>query len=147
MSHNSYEGTSGRYLPTHKFSPSENDKAIPHNPASFPALSKAPHDKAPLNSRPATLVCPVPGCSLVFKGETPHGYLWRHLRHPGVRGRTGDQKAAWENLHKIQHDRLLATRGTTLASYIVTSWALTNLIQSHRQSAGVKRTRPRDGRC
>ena len=43
----------------------------------------------------------------------PHGYLWRHLKRPGAHGRTGEEKATWENLHKIEHDRLLATRGMT----------------------------------
>lgn len=40
----------------------------------------------------------------------PHGYLWRHLGRPGVYGLSIDEKVAWENLHKIEHDRLLATR-------------------------------------
>ncbi|PUU72545.1 hypothetical protein B9Z19DRAFT_1137296 [Tuber borchii] len=40
------------------------------------------------------------------------GYLWRHLKRPGVCGRIGDEKAAWRNLHRIEHDRLLPTRIT-----------------------------------
>jgi len=43
----------------------------------------------------------------------PHGYLWRHLGRPGVYGLSSDEKVAWENLHKIEHDRLLATRSIT----------------------------------
>ncbi|PUU81131.1 hypothetical protein B9Z19DRAFT_654024 [Tuber borchii] len=35
--------------------------------------------------------------------------LWRHLKLPRVDGRTGDEKDAWENLHKIELERLLAT--------------------------------------
>ncbi|KAG0640972.1 hypothetical protein HOY80DRAFT_1040512 [Tuber brumale] len=61
---------------------------------------------------PPAIVCPVSVCSLVFGGEAPDGYLWRHLRRPGIHGRTGDEKSAWLHLHKIEHDRHLATRVT-----------------------------------
>ncbi|PUU83370.1 hypothetical protein B9Z19DRAFT_1061060 [Tuber borchii] len=99
-------------LPAYTSCPSEDGKAIPQNPTSFPTLLKALHNTARPNPGPRTLACPVSGCPLVFKGQMPHGYLWRHLKRPGVRGRTDDEKATWENLHKIQHDRLLATRVT-----------------------------------
>ena len=43
----------------------------------------------------------------------PHRYLKRHLKHPGLYGRTGDDKEAWLKLHKMEHERLLAALGST----------------------------------
>ena len=105
----SYEGVPGGYLPTYTSS-SDNENTTPQNPTSSPNCSKSLHESTPPNPGPPTVSCPVSGCSLVFKGELPHGYLWRHLKRPGVHGLTDDEKDAWESLHKIEHDRLLATR-------------------------------------
>ena len=41
----------------------------------------------------------------------PHRYLRRHLKYPGLYGRTGQEKKVWLNLHKTEHERLLATLG------------------------------------
>jgi len=111
MAQYSHEGMPGRYLPTNNSSSSGNENAISQNPTSSPDLSETLHDITP-DLGPPNLACPVSGCSLVFNGKMPYGYLWRHLKRPGVRGRTGDEKVAWLNLHKIEHGRLLATRGT-----------------------------------
>ena len=43
----------------------------------------------------------------------PHRYLKRHLKHPGLYGRTGDEKEAWLNYHKMEYEQLLATLGST----------------------------------
>ena len=43
----------------------------------------------------------------------PNRYLKRHLKHPGLHGRTGDEKEVWLNLHKMEHERLLAALGST----------------------------------
>ena len=116
MAQHSYEGGLGRYLPTYNSSSSSgNENAILQNSTSSPDLSETLRDMTPDPGSP-TLACPVSGCSLVFNGKMPYGYLWRHLKRPGVRGRTGDEKAAWLNLHKIEHEKLLATRGTTSLS-------------------------------
>ncbi|KAG0135492.1 hypothetical protein HOY82DRAFT_536668 [Tuber indicum] len=115
MFHDSHEGMSGRYVLTYSSSSSSsssNEKDVPQNPSSFSGPSKAAIDSASTNRRPSAIVCPVSVCSLVFEGESPDGYLWRHLRRPGIHGRTGDEKAIWLQLHKIEHGRLLATRVT-----------------------------------
>ena len=39
----------------------------------------------------------------------PHRSLRKHLNNPRGDGRTGDEKDAWGNLHKIELDRLLPT--------------------------------------
>lgn len=106
---------SGNYLPTSSSS-SGNANAIPQKPTSSSNLSKALHDTTTPNLEPPTLTCPVLGCSLVFKGNMPYGYLWRHLKRPGVHQRTEEEKAAWENLYKIEHEPLLATRRIALLS-------------------------------
>ncbi|PUU83366.1 hypothetical protein B9Z19DRAFT_1144587 [Tuber borchii] len=112
MPRNSHEGMSGRCLPTYDSpSPDGNANAIPQNPTPSLNLSQPLHETTPNLGLP-TLECPVFGCSLVFSGKMPYGYLWRHLKHPGIRGRTGDEKNAWLDLHRIEHDRLLATRIT-----------------------------------
>ncbi|PUU83361.1 hypothetical protein B9Z19DRAFT_1119431 [Tuber borchii] len=105
---------SGSNLPTYtsSSSSSRNENAIPQSPNSSSNLSKALRNTIPLNSGPPALSCPVSGCSMVFKGEIAHEYLWRHLKRPGIHRRAGDEKTAWLNLHKIEHDRLLATRLT-----------------------------------
>ncbi|PUU83364.1 hypothetical protein B9Z19DRAFT_1119436 [Tuber borchii] len=112
MANNSYEGVPGRYLSRYTSSSSEDENGIPQNPTPSLNGSRTLHDTSPSNPGPPTLACPVLGCSLVFKGEMPHGYLWRHLKRPGAHGRTGEEKAIWENLHKIEHNRLLAIRVT-----------------------------------
>ncbi|PUU83371.1 hypothetical protein B9Z19DRAFT_1119451 [Tuber borchii] len=109
MSQNSHEGISGLYLPT--YTPSSSGNEIVSQTPTPPNLSKAFHDTTPDPGAP-TLACPVSSCSLVFKGDIAHGYLWRHLKRPGIHGRTGDEKIIWLNLHKTEHDRLLATRIT-----------------------------------
>lgn len=91
-------------------------------------LSGVSPDSTNANPRPATFSCPVSGCSSVFKGKMAHGYLWRHLGRPGVHGLTGDEKATWQNLHGIEHDRLLATRSITPPFHKLTPGLLTNSI-------------------
>lgn len=114
MPNNSYEGTPGRYLSRYtSSSSSEDENGIPRNPTSSRNGSRTLHDTSPSSPGTPALACPVLVCSLVFKGEMPHGYLWRHLKRPGVHGRIGEEKATWENLHKIEYDRLLVTRGMT----------------------------------
>ncbi|PUU83368.1 hypothetical protein B9Z19DRAFT_1061059 [Tuber borchii] len=110
MPQNSYAGMSRSCSATYVFC-SENGKVIHQNLTSSPNFSQPLHYTT-LNLRQPTLACPVSGCSLVFKGEIAHGYLWRHLKRPGLSGRTGTEKIDWLNLHKVEHDRLLATRIT-----------------------------------
>src|SRR5437588_12464918 len=112
MSHNSHEGVSRRSIPTAAIatttSSSPDEKTIPKNPNFSYNLSNVPPDSTPAYAEPPALTCPVPSCSLVFKGKSPHGYLLRHLRHPGIHRRTGDEKDSWLQLHKIEHDQLVA---------------------------------------
>ncbi|KAG0129187.1 hypothetical protein HOY82DRAFT_652526 [Tuber indicum] len=110
MSFNSHEGTSGRYVISTTIAPSSssNENTILQNQTSSSSLSEALPSSTPANAWPSTLTCPVPSCPLVFKGEMPHGYLWRHLKRPGIHGRTGGEKDTWLQLHKVEHDRLLA---------------------------------------
>ncbi|KAG0635823.1 hypothetical protein HOY80DRAFT_1139576, partial [Tuber brumale] len=98
MFRDSHKGASGRHVLTHS------------SPSPSSGFSNAVHDPASTGCGPPAIVCPVPVCSLVFEGGAPDGYLWRHLRRPGIHGRTGGEKATWLHLHKIEHDRLLATR-------------------------------------
>ncbi|PUU72602.1 hypothetical protein B9Z19DRAFT_647528 [Tuber borchii] len=93
-----------------KVSSSEGKRIIPKEP-----ICSNPFQAPPLSSkcRPISAACPVPSCLFVLKGETPHWYFKRHLKYPGLHGRTGDEKEAWLNLHKIEHERLLATLGST----------------------------------
>ena len=115
MPHNSYAGMAGSCSATFTSSSSEKGEDVRQGPTSFPNISQALYYTTP-NPQSPTLACPVSGCSLVFKGEIAHGYLWRHLKRPGVSGRTGSEKTAWLNLHKTEHDRLLATRSITSLS-------------------------------
>ena len=129
MPHDSYEGMSGSYLPIYTFSSSsENENAIPQSPTSSSNLSKALRDTILLSLGKLTLACLVSGCSLVFKGEIALGYLWRHFKRPGIHRCAGGEKTAWLNLHKIEHDRFLATRRIAPPFYKLTSGVLTNLI-------------------
>jgi len=114
MLHEALEGLlSERLLPIDTSSSSKNEDAIPESPT-FPSnLSRAQHSTTTPNPIPPTLACPVSGCPLVFEGKMPYGYLWRHLKRPGIYGRTGDEKVAWLDLQKYEYDRLLATRGRT----------------------------------
>ncbi|PWW73248.1 hypothetical protein C7212DRAFT_346978 [Tuber magnatum] len=101
----------GRHVPTSTAASSspQDERTTPQNPISSFNHSNALPDPTLANTRPLTLTCPVPCCSLAFDKKTPHGYLWRHLRNPGVYRRTGEEKAAWLHLHKIEFDRLAAT--------------------------------------
>ncbi|KAG0633643.1 hypothetical protein HOY80DRAFT_1026243 [Tuber brumale] len=90
----------------------EGERSHPQNPNPSSSFVKALPDSTPTNPMPPTLACPVSVCSLVFKGDMPDGYLWRHLNHPGIHGRTGHEKDAWLHLHKIERDRLLVSRIT-----------------------------------
>ncbi|KAG0129180.1 hypothetical protein HOY82DRAFT_652508 [Tuber indicum] len=114
MSLNSHKDTSGRYVvPTTTTSTSSsNEHTIPKNPTSSSSLSQTFPDSTPADGTQSVVTCPVPSCPLAFKGEMPHGYLWRHLKRPGIHGRTGDEKDTWLQLHKVEHDRLVATRIT-----------------------------------
>ncbi|PUU72547.1 hypothetical protein B9Z19DRAFT_1137298 [Tuber borchii] len=84
------------------------DRAIPQNPAPFSSLLQVLFNPATVDPLPPPLTCPVSNCSLVFTGRTPQRYLSRHLKHPGMHGRTGGEKAVWLNLHKIEHERFIA---------------------------------------
>ncbi|KAG0641789.1 hypothetical protein HOY80DRAFT_1038320 [Tuber brumale] len=111
MSLNSHESVSSCYMPTTITTPSsssDNGKTVPNDTNSSSNVSKTLPDFAPANPAPPVLTCPVPSCALAFKGEMSHGYLWRHLKRPGIYRRTGDEKAAWMKLHKIEHDQLVA---------------------------------------
>ncbi|KAG0135491.1 hypothetical protein HOY82DRAFT_536667 [Tuber indicum] len=114
---NSAEGMPKRYTPSNTDTPTASYAAGRRlHPRSLNPSSNflgVLADSIPTSPTPSTLSCPVSVCSLVFKGGMPHGYLWRHLNRPGVRGRTGDEKDVWLHLHKIQRDRLLATRSIT----------------------------------
>ena len=127
MSHNSHDRIFGRYQATDASASSETNNATPRCPNSSSILLRAFPDSTNVNPRPVALTCPVLGCSVVFKGKIPHGYLWRHLKRPGVHGLASDEKLAWKNLHKIHHDRLLITRSITLSSQKLTPGALTDL--------------------
>ncbi|KAG0641793.1 hypothetical protein HOY80DRAFT_1134984 [Tuber brumale] len=105
MSPNSHRGNPGSYVVT-TTSSSSNKNTTPQQQTSSPNPSKALPDSTPANAVPPTLTCPVPSCPLVLKGEMPHGYLWRHLKSPGIYSRTGDEKDAWLHLHKIEYDGL-----------------------------------------
>lgn len=107
---------------------SKGEKIIRKIPNPSSILLETLPDSAHVNPRSDTLSCPVFGCTLVFKGKMSHGYLWRHLGRPGVRGLTSDEKAVWHNLHRIEHDRLLATRSIILPFHNLASRVLTNCI-------------------
>jgi len=52
---------------------------------------------------------------LVFEGKMPYGYLWRLLRRPGNYGLVLVTREVFGWIFtKIEHDRLLATRGALL---------------------------------
>lgn len=89
-----------------------NDRTIPQNPFPFSSLLQVLFSPATVDPLPPPLTCPISNCSLVFTGRTPQRYLSRHLKHPGIHGRTGGEKAAWLSLHKIEHERLTAAHGT-----------------------------------
>ncbi|KAG0641797.1 hypothetical protein HOY80DRAFT_1134987 [Tuber brumale] len=90
-----------------------NKKTISQNSTSPSGLSKALPDSTPANAGPPALACPFPSCTLDFNGETSHGYLWRHLKRPGIYRRTGEEKSDWLRLHKIDHNRFIATGSIT----------------------------------
>ncbi|KAG0135489.1 hypothetical protein HOY82DRAFT_536663 [Tuber indicum] len=116
MARNSAKGISEGYTPsntdTANTSYSGNERTTPPSSNTSPTLLGALPDSTPANLTPPALSCPVSVCSLVFKGQMPQGYLWRHLNHPGIYGRTGSEKDTWLHLHKVELDRLLATRVT-----------------------------------
>ena len=116
MSDRPHEGMPEGSVPTENFSsPSSSEGKrviIPQAPScSFDSLEALPSALADSSLPP--LACPVSGCLLAFKGEMPHRYLKRHLKHPGLYGRTGHEKEVWLNLHKMEHERLLAALGST----------------------------------
>lgn len=90
-----------------------NDRAILQNPTPFSSLLQVLFNPTTVDPLPPPLTCPVSNCALVFTGRTPQRYLSRHLKHPGMHGRTGGEKAVWLSLHKIEHERLTAAHGTS----------------------------------
>ncbi|PUU84249.1 hypothetical protein B9Z19DRAFT_1118131 [Tuber borchii] len=109
-----HEGMPEGSVPTEISSSSSKGKRIiiPQAPcSSFDSLEALPSALA--DTSPPPLACPVSGCLLVLRGEMPHRYLKRHLKYPGLHGRTGDKKEAWLNLHKMEHERFLAALGST----------------------------------
>lgn len=76
----------------------------------FPGTFQVLFGLTTVDPLPPPLSCPVSNCSSVFAGRTPQRYLSRHLKYPGIWGRTGEEKVAWINLHKIEHHRLIVTR-------------------------------------
>ena len=106
------QGMLERSIPNEISSSSEGKRIT----AKGPIFSSNPLQAPPSalgNAGPSPLACPVPSCLFVLKGETPHWYFKRHLKYPGLHGRMGDEKEAWLNLHKIEHQRLLASLGST----------------------------------
>ena len=115
MPSHSHKVTSESYTPT-QISSSTSKRIFPQASSSSPDPLKAPLSSTPAglsNTCPPGLACPVPSCLLILKGERPHRYLRRHLNHPGLYGRTGQEKEVWINLHKREYERLLATLGLT----------------------------------
>ncbi|PWW73245.1 hypothetical protein C7212DRAFT_346973 [Tuber magnatum] len=109
ISNNSYGGGSRRYVTTILPSSPESETARLQKSTPYSVLSRPLLHPNHANPRPPTLTCPVPSCSLVFKGESAYGYLWRHIRRPGIYRRTGGEKDARLRLHKVEHDLLVAT--------------------------------------
>ncbi|PUU82330.1 hypothetical protein B9Z19DRAFT_1061935 [Tuber borchii] len=69
---------------------SQGQRIIPQAPiTSFGVPCESP---TLANTGPSPLACPVPSCLLVLKGQAPHRYLKRHLKCPGLHGRTGNEK-------------------------------------------------------
>ncbi|PUU72821.1 hypothetical protein B9Z19DRAFT_1136612 [Tuber borchii] len=116
MSVNPHEGTPGGSVPTEisssSSSPSGKRVIILQAPSSSSDSLEA-RFSALANTGRSPLACPVSGCLLILKGEMPHRYLERHLKHLGLHGRTGDEKETWLNLHKMEYERLLAALGSS----------------------------------
>ncbi|KAG0642337.1 hypothetical protein HOY80DRAFT_998592 [Tuber brumale] len=110
MSSNPHEGIYERSMPTNASSP-RNKNTTHKTSISSLILSRAPPVSHPADPGPSQLVCPVSGCSSVFKGEMAHRRFWRHLKHPDLRGLTCDEEVAWINLHENEHEQLLAALG------------------------------------
>ncbi|PUU72861.1 hypothetical protein B9Z19DRAFT_1136520 [Tuber borchii] len=109
-----HEGMPEGSVPTEISSSSSEGKRIiiPQAPSSsFDSLEALPSALA--DTCPPPLACPVSGCLLVLKGEMPHRYLKRHPKYPGLHGRMGDEREAWLNLHKMEHEKFLAALGST----------------------------------
>lgn len=92
------------------------NEAIGQN-LTFPGTFQVLFGLTTIDPFPPPLSCPVSNCSSVFAGRTPQRYLSRHLKYPGIWGRTGEDKVAWLNLHKIEHHRLIGTRGISPLFY------------------------------
>ncbi|KAG0642344.1 hypothetical protein HOY80DRAFT_642908 [Tuber brumale] len=105
MSSNFNEGRSESSTLTH--TSSKNERASSQTPISFLNLANTPPKSDSANPCRSRLACPVSSCSSVFGGEMPHRDFWRHLKHPDLCGLTGDEGAAWLNLHQMEHERLL----------------------------------------
>ena len=98
-------------VPTAASSLSQGKRIIPQAPITSFGV---PCESSTLaNTGPSPLACPVPSCLLVLKGQAPHRYLKRHLKCPGLHGRTGNEKEAWLKLHNMEYERLLAALGST----------------------------------
>ncbi|KAG0634724.1 hypothetical protein HOY80DRAFT_1140467, partial [Tuber brumale] len=111
MSRSHHKGVFGRRVPTTTTSSFsfKNGKTVRETPNSSPNFPHTlPNPALEQKPGPPALVCPVPNCPSVFKGERSRGYLWRHLKRPRISRRTGGERSAWLHLHKIEHDRLVA---------------------------------------
>ncbi|CUS14194.1 unnamed protein product [Tuber aestivum] len=93
-----------------------NKDAIMQIPTSLSGPLQVPSDRIATDILPRSFSCPVPSCSSVLAGKVPQRSLMRHLRQPGLGRRIGEEKTVWVNLHKIEHDKLIATRAKAAKS-------------------------------
>ncbi|KAG0642345.1 hypothetical protein HOY80DRAFT_1106725 [Tuber brumale] len=105
MSSNSHEG--GSESSTTTDTSSKNGRAPSQTTIFFPNPANAPPKSDSADTCRSRLACPVSSCSSVFSGGKAHRDFWRHLKHPNPCGTTGDEGAAWLNLHEMEHERLL----------------------------------------
>ncbi|KAG0642343.1 hypothetical protein HOY80DRAFT_1036921 [Tuber brumale] len=104
MSSNLHEGRSESSTTT---GTSKNERSSSQTPISFLSPANAPPESGSADPCRSRLACTASSCSFVFRGEMPHRDFRRHLKHPDLCGLTGDEGAAWLNLHQIEHERLL----------------------------------------
>jgi len=82
---------------------SSNGKNFPQAPIPSSDLLKVPPEPR--------LACPVSSCNFVHEGKRAKRNLMSHLNRPKISRRTGQEKAAWLNLHRIALNRILAATG------------------------------------
>ncbi|KAG0640970.1 hypothetical protein HOY80DRAFT_999745 [Tuber brumale] len=87
----------------------DNNEAIPQSLTPSPGSLQVPPDLVTADPNPPSLKYPVSSCSLVLTGGISQRYLRTHLKNPKICGRRGEERVAWINLHKTEHDRLIET--------------------------------------